>query len=481
LPASYIIDELAAMDFQAVTRIVQFARRERNVAQQRGLRGLLASRRLSWQTFWARRARWRIVLAAIFGFTALLIVVYLAIPSEAQNQMNQAFLNAGRTVSSLDLSVLLVAIAMLLALLCLSFVFVRPYSRAAYLTTRPSAIPPITVYVDAENQLPTSAIQPFTRFLREHLDGRHADLLYFLDASQTATGDQYKALYRFGFRPVDVPHDPTGEGKVKEAVDRELAMHAYERALRGPEKQEFIIVTGDGDYVPLIYRLVALGHRVRIWASPIRESYRTLATYLDVNVLDISRTLADLPILSEGEEKLYRVIKASLKARNDVAKGRRGVSLAGFRSLLSKDVGPDLTEVGYTGNSRLEYWSEQLMALGVLKQTRRDGLPALGQGNPIIAARQLYSMALAAASMLNSIALPKSDGIVRMDEVAKAILGTADRPDSESLESLRRLLRESKRVAHTRYFARCARALGLVNFEDSPSNLDIVKVIPLPD
>lgn len=438
---------------------------------------------LSWRFFWSQRARWRTTWAAILAAVALLIVVYLALPAAAKSTIHQMLLSAGVFVVSLNLGALLAGAAGLCCIMCLGLIFLRPYRSRGYLAVSPSAIPPVSVYLDAENQLPESAIRPFTKFLIGELKGRRADLLYFLDASQTAKSDRYKLLYRFGFRPVDVPHDPTGEGRVKEAVDREIAMHAYERALLGPKGQEFIIVTGDRDFVPLVYRLVALGHQVRIWASPIREAYRTLETYLDnVHVLDITRTIADLPDLTEGEEILYRVIRNSRKSRNQAAsrKGGSNVKLTAFRSALGGDIRSELAGAGYIGATRIDYWIAHLTALEVLRPTGENQLPGDGAKDPIEAARELYAVTLATAGTLKSIASTRSDSIVRMDELAHALAASLDVSTGESANPFASLLREQSPLRgsmHARYLARCARALGLVVFVDTPNNPDIVKVL----
>src|SRR5262245_64491536 len=112
----------------------------------------------------------------------------------------------------------LTVVVALCVLLALGLLLLPSYGRHTYLSTAPSNIPPVSVYLDAENQLSPETIRRFVQFLIEHLDGRRADLLYFLDASMTANGPKYKELYRFGFRSVDVPHNPIGEGSVKYAV-----------------------------------------------------------------------------------------------------------------------------------------------------------------------------------------------------------------------------------------------------------------------
>lgn len=493
------------------------------MAERRGFRSFLAVQRLKWRYFWSRRTPWRNTLALILALAIALIIIYLAIPHNAQAWVNSAWQTATQFIASLDRVIMLATVAGLLCLTGLGLVFVRPFRRASYLATAPSAIPPITVYIDAENQLSVATIRAFKRFLMEHLNGRRADILYFMDAAQAANGPKYKELYRFGFRPVDVPHDPTGKGEVKEAVDKEIAMHAVERALRGPKKQEFILVTGDGDFVGLVYRLVALGHQVQVWATPIREAYRTLATYLDVNVLDLASVISERqtraarpraiasklstprsskpvkppvvdkfeqpnsPVIStgttspdvlaySGEEQLYQAIDKTLRTcsriesqpRSDQDKNQR------FRALLGGKLSPWLAGVGYSAGNRLDFWIDHLVTLQVLAQRPGKVFPTVGATSAEAAAKAMFAMANAASQAV--IVTPvRDDGLVHMSEVA-TVLGDM-LTESETVGPLRQLVEGSgaRRATHTRYFVRCARALGLIEFDDVPDSWDMIR------
>ncbi|MGH2504905.1 MAG: hypothetical protein ACRDID_20540, partial [Ktedonobacterales bacterium] len=169
----------------------------------------MAALGLRWRYFWSRRSRRRTALALAFAVVALLALIYLALSPDGQRQVVAGLFSVLQGVSSLGLIPVLVICMALCAALSVALIVVPSYHRHSYLTTVPTIVPPASVYLDAENQLPAAAIRPFTEFLMKHLDGRRADLLYFLDAARTANGEKYKTLYRFGFRPVDVPHDPT--------------------------------------------------------------------------------------------------------------------------------------------------------------------------------------------------------------------------------------------------------------------------------
>ena len=484
----------------------------------------MAARRLSWRTFWARRAPWRIHLVQVLLFVAALIVAYRLIPAAWQSQLNQGLLAVVQSIASLNPETLFFGLAGLLVLVCLILIFTRPYRRARYFGVSPNAVPMISVYIDAENQLPEYAIQGFTSFLMKYLDGRRADLLYFLDASKTATSSKYKTLYRFGFRPIDVPHDPTGTVSVKEAVDKELSMHAYERALVGPPKQEFIIVTGDQDFVALVYRLAALGHRVQVWASPIRQAYRTLQTYLDIDLIDLSRVVeemrssaqegtaasevatptqaktADAPtarqsavagrrssavpaprLLPEaGEQQIIRTIVRTLKVRED-CEGKftnQAKRINAFRGMLGGELAPSLAGIGYSAPSKIDYWIDHLTAAGALSLAgnQAGAFPARGSVTPEQAAHALVTVARLAAKSALELERRHSGQPFSTSDIANELL-THHAGDQGAVRNLLNLVARNnpKRSTHARYFVWMAQALGVIEFEDAPNSLDLIR------
>lgn len=475
---------------------------------------------LRWRYFWSRRSRRRTALALALAVVALLVLIYLALSPDGQRQVLAGLSSVAQGVSSLGLIPVLVMCVTLCTLVSVALMIVPSYRRHSYLATAPTIIPPVSVYLDAENQLPEAAIRPFTEFLMKHLDGRRADLLYFLDAARTANGGKYKTLYRFGFRPVDVPHDPTGKGEVKEAVDRELAMHAYERAVLGPPEQEFIIVTGDRDFVPLIYRLAALGHRVQIWAAPVHESYRVVETYLGVNVIDLSHVISELRVaspesaptpdgrsghranpahrqqqslpkripaptvaLQAGEEHLYFAVAETIAA-HEAAMDRLSSDSSRngrFHVLMRGSYGPRMAGVGYSVGNWLDYWLEHLIALNVLVKVDGQAFPKRGPTNAEGAARSLFAMSEAATRAALRVGAAHDDGLVRMSEVSAALANDPSLFDEHAAPLFKLLdVENGTRIAPVRYFVRSARALGLLEFEDVPDSLDLIAHPRLP-
>ncbi len=266
---------------------------------------------LGWRVFWSRRSRTRVRLGIAIILVATVVAVYTLLPANLTSSMNTS-LGAGISylASLRNAQALAVGWAVLLAALGMVFIFTPRYHGYPYLTAEPRTVPPVSVYVDAENQLRSEQeIRAFLQELYKSFPTERVDLMYFMDASnrnnRSGQGNQrgaqdnqldkdpYVLLYRFGFRPIDVPHNPTGVHALKEAVDHEIAIHALERALLGPPNQTFILVTGDGDYLPLVFRLVALKHTVQIWANAnLSGHYRAIKPYLPITVLNLAAALA---------------------------------------------------------------------------------------------------------------------------------------------------------------------------------------------
>lgn len=462
-----------------------------------------------WKIFWSRRSRRRIAAALMLFILSVLAAVYLVLPAYLQAWVTGSLAVVWQTVGALDTRQLLVSgVALLCVTLCARLVIVPSSVRREYLMADRSIIPPVSVYVDAENQLHSeSSIRPFMNVLSKHLDGRRADLLYFLDASRAAMEPNYRPLYRAGFRLVDVPHYPTGEGMVKEAVDRELALHAYERALRGPVRQEFILVTGDGDYVALIYRLAALGHRVQVWGTPMHRNYAELATYLTgVDVQDLGDFVPELRMVATdhevtpagpqlklppevatrivppvglalpGEEQIYHTI-----ARTRVAHARcrefyeadRERSAA-FRALLSSELAGPLANIGYGAAKSSDYWLDHLVALGVFAPSSGQYFPADGTSTSEEAARALHAAFQAAAQAAVRV-IPAENGTISMYAILRVLTGAllVDLVPAP----LQRLLMQSgnKANGHVRCFVRGARAVRLLTYRRVVGKASIIR------
>lgn len=321
--------------------------------------------RIAWQTFWARRSRGRIALMCVLLALTVSAIVWLALPADWQQQAQSGVASAAQWVGSLDMRTMLVALIGLCVVEALVLLFVPSYRKQPYLATTPALIPKITVYLDAENQHPERAIMPFMRFLRTQLNGARADLLFFQSATKGATKPAYRTLRLSGFQPVDVPHDPTGKNEIDEAVDREIAMHAFERALFGPENQLFVIISQDGGYVPLVYRLLALEHRVEIWASDPPKAYAEVQKF--VNVVPNDPAVGDGNV--KEKLKLLRLVVVDLTEKIPELRQRQGRKVK--PSIQQK---PTLSEVP-SGNEHVRQPSQREMVASGYQAKTVLGIP----------------------------------------------------------------------------------------------------------
>lgn len=270
-----------------------------------------------WRDFWDSRSKVRTRGALILMLLALVAAIYLSLPDNYQAQVVAVIQAVGQALGATGLRIGVV-VALALSMGASLALWLSPVSRANASVTRalnplstpttaisdyvdaegtptdvsglmiveerypqPASIfiPSVSVYLDAENIVSEKQIPNFLNYLRTALDGRRADLLYFVDFWDNPR-NTYKILSRYGFVPVHSAHNPTGMKDMYEAVDRDLATHAFMRGLLGPAKQEFIIISNDGDYAPLISRLLAQGHSVRMWSALDSTPYIALKEFV---------------------------------------------------------------------------------------------------------------------------------------------------------------------------------------------------------
>ncbi len=514
-----------------------------------------------WRRFWMRRSGSRIVWALALALLALLAAIYLALPANDQQLIAQVALTVAQSLGQVGLTALIEIILLSCTLSSFALLFmpgserrtpVTPplvnYPEAAsgkaeesaasrqyhYLTPPTATVPDVSVYIDGENDLSIKRIATFIEYLRGQLGGRRADLMVFMDALASST-DRYKTFLHYGFRLVNAPHDPTGTKDMFEAVDREIALHALERGLLGPARQEFILVTSDGDFAPLVYRLVALGHNVRVWSSSESNTYEKLKEYLsvypeecyswvnlapllgappdemhpaekrDANRSKTSRkslsiraafarksggAKADMsnnvswhepqihppqtPMLA-GQEKLYYAIVATLDARqfceNNMTSDASRDSR--FIGLLGEQLQPRIADVGYFHPSKVEYWRMHLTAIGVLAAVPGAKFPKAGDVEAELGAQQLYRMAQVIAEAA-TLANPRPDGLLNMDVILLQLAKIELSPDAQ--ETLAPLIAVSngQRFTHIRYLLYCARALGIMTFDTVQTSRDLI-------
>ena len=378
-----------------------------------------------------------------------------------------------------------------------------------------NGIAPVSVYLDLENQVGSHEVAQFTSAVREFVGSRAADLYFYSNAATTATGKVYKALWKRGFRPIDVPFKHLGVRSAKNIVDVDLSLHAYHRAAFGPPQQVILLITEDQDYIPLVFRLRALGHLVTIWASSLPESYKQLQGYLGISYREFGTEFgksvpadAQKPVVKPARKPVssklahptartapvsHTVLSASSETLREaimwvprVMEGISDEAPDAFNRLSSKlgtldgDILARLGHLPAANNKRVVRWLEQLDALGVIVLSNHQKLPKLGTVSPADAAQTLESFLGAVAAVLTSSAYsPQSDRIL-LAEVCALVAGAPATQLTEFSE-LRRLIAPEEpprpaSIGHMRHFLETARALGIIQFEniEDPDSIHVI-------
>ncbi|MDE3228702.1 MAG: NYN domain-containing protein [Chloroflexota bacterium] len=428
---------------------------------------------LWWKRFWMWRLGPRMVGALALALLALLALDYLLSSAADQAQWlatGRSFMQlVSQSLSATNmrwtmLGVLAIGVGACVALLLWP---VSPKSLYRYLFPPTSVSSYTTVMLDIENLADN---QDFAFIfgnllkriasLRSKTERRRIDLLVFMDAKHLKPdqGTQFKPthvtaqvwqenlnrayapLISSGFRLINAPHNPSGvrrlkdvsyledrpNMRIKEAADREMEFLAFERALLSRRRQTFILVSGDGDFAPLIYSLIALGHEAKVWMWGKTRVYSGMSEAipnLDVAKLsppDQAQTIRTDTVASEtlaptkvsettapadsafsqpAMNDLYRAIHSTVELCL-VTTGSQGTweeKRTRLYSLLgNKNMRPMLLQLGFTDRHASVSWVRTLSAVGAVGPGT-GGVPSRGTLNAEDAARRLQAMALAIA------------------------------------------------------------------------------------
>lgn len=222
-----------------------------------------------------RRRLWR---AAPFLIAGLLAIAFALVPQPWRDAVAAALGVALAWLAALGALVAALALGAALLLAAVLFLFV-PRRTHPQATATVNGIAPVSVYLDIENgQVAATDARELMNLIREVARRRPTDLLFYGNAEPKS--ERYSQFWRHGFRPIDVPYKQLGKGTATNIADLGLALHAFERALFGPPSQTVVIISQDQGFLPLLYRLHALGHSVAVWARDVQDSYKDVAKYL---------------------------------------------------------------------------------------------------------------------------------------------------------------------------------------------------------
>lgn len=383
-------------------------------------------------------------------------------------------------------------------------------------------VAPISVYFDLENKpIGGKQVAPFVRYLRQRIQSLtgsdRADLFFYSDAYNSARTRAYQILQQYGFRAIDVPHrrlagagsQSSGQAvttdNLKNFVDFELALHAYQRALHMPQPQWIILISEDTDFIPLIRRLRALGHYVQVWSRSAVPEFKALESVLGIETVvweselwpeigtraDFrpSAVTLDKPLQQPSAQKPniwqsnLRNSQISLPARSlGSVSGQELYEQAVNATLGALDMmGPALNEqvnsllvlLGYEdakrykGRAATAFWLDELKALGVISDNSEGRWSAAKELTASSAASLLYVFVRDDIQEAVHSTQMTSEGAISLSTVCGKVVARTTNLDPEPIRKLRALFRENETNYHlkyTQYFCQCARNLGLVTF-----------------
>jgi hypothetical protein len=177
-----------------------------------------------------------------------------------------------------------------------------------------------------------------------------------------------------------------------------------------------------------------------------------------------------------GEEKIYAAIAETQMARRWCEEKHKGDTTRNgqFHALINSALVPRIAGVGYSAGNWIEYWLDHLTTLGVFVSSPGHDFPASGPASAETAARQLYAMAQAVAQAATQATSNRPDGQISMQSILAQLEGTSLASDETMVLRACVSPMNGRRATHVRYFVRCARALGILQFVDVRASLDLI-------
>ena len=126
------------------------------------------------------------------------------------------------------------------------------------------------VFIDAQNIYMCTKVTHPNHYMNyqalvDFLSKRNAvstfTVFYCIDPANESQARFVMALALMGYRVVTKPIKRLPDGSIKANMDMEMALEILDQA---PFLDEIVIVSGDGDFVSLIDRLVRMGKRVMV-------------------------------------------------------------------------------------------------------------------------------------------------------------------------------------------------------------------------
>lgn len=381
------------------------------------------------------------------------------------------------------------------------FLSLLPALRRTYFAY-PPRVAPVSVYFDYENQsIAATKIPAFAAFIEEALGSSRRDCFFYTDDA-LSPNKGYLALHRYGFRMIQVTHKgkKLGSTNAKNMVDMELALHAFERAMLTRERQHIVIIAADRDYLPLLYRLRALGHDVSIWARTLPSAILDLHNEIGITCVEFGAqfneytpektslatamppatpvsppaapappaAMLPLPVSASASEVLADVIERTLRYWQEANQKPAENQYAVFLLFLTTKA--HLEQIGFSQHYHARHWATVLKNVGVLAQAKQGAMYARSKMSVAQGTAILTQFLEALITSTQAIARSTPNGIVDLSQLRRQLKQNAKQSSSD-VSKLYTLMNES---SYCLYLLACARALSLIEYtEVDPQHIQV--------
>lgn len=423
----------------------------------------------------ARRSGWAIACLGA-GFVLLSTTLVLAL-RDLQSMVARLFLAVRSWVLTLDLSIILIVLGFA-SVLTGGVLWHTRANQPAMISyqrrSQRSQFAPTVVYLDFENQgIRAPQIETFARFIKSRLGNGRIDLFFFANVTANvhfqSLRKAYHDLRRLGFTQMDIPHRPPDsiQSDIPNMVDMSLALHAMQRAMLVEEPQHFIFVAADLDYLPLIYTLLRMGHRVSVWARNLPPRYRQMSNEIGLEIWDYAnifpgRNVPEHPTTPRAVRvMLTDVLQFTVHAYDEA----QAVPIETRREAFLRPLANEksvVRQIGFRGDKSVALWLTMLQALDVFREDA-TAVPQPGPVQPEAGAMQIERILYELIASYEQLVVETGRAEVNLQRLGQKLLAEP-RPATDGLGALRSLLGQNMRLL--RMLCRCAEALGLIRLAE---------------
>jgi hypothetical protein len=454
----------------------------------------------------------RLSLAAILFIAAASVAVAVSLPPTWQMWLQTEVAGTASAIAAVQIGpvslfavltvVLLCALGLILLLKPVRPAFYEPYQLATNVEIAPAESAPVSIYLDLENQSAVAGVvDQFAQLIRERIGGRRADLFLYADLLNFGYAQQAQRLHEIGFQAISVSHSLPGLANLPNMVDLKLSRDVYQRAITGPKEQHIILIAGDTDYLELCYALRVLGHRVTVWAYAPPKQFLILRKRIGLGVLNLedvlfqkrqnqtakqqNQTVRETTPPQEPGRAVRPVTLDTLREAMKVTLDLHMADPKVFRSRMGSVKNDILSRLGYrggkenVGGTRIDAWLQHVTAVGITLDATPQSRPT--SSDIEAASERMYRLLQEIAREATQRAQHSGNPVVALSEICEHVgsKGTTGTTLPDEFAAMRALLHPPTQQSsrnQMRYLCHCARALGLIQFDEDAAMPDAIRV-----